>query len=344
MLFSFFLGSLVDLSAKKRSIYILGGLIRIFATLGVLVSIAEGNIQIETLAFFVSVFMMGFSSDMINSVRMVWTKKLLPDIQIKRGNSAYQIIGSTISAVGEFSAGILLEIGFVLSLAVIVFLFLGFSIISFLINVRSENHTPEIREKRVKRHILNELRSIKNNATLMQTLIVGIFLNLPFNMIFVFLVFLVQVYLSLPPLYLGIALLIGSVGSIIGAYLSQNFMGRSIWLMPMSALTGVCLISIGFLPNILFILVILGIMGIFFGAIGVIIGTILMKAVPEDVMAGSMGVFNMLANSTSIYSGFLAGILIILVGVRLGFVVAGATILIVSLLSLRFRGLLGVNL
>ncbi len=288
--------------------------------------------------------MMGFSGDLINSIRMVWTKRLLPDSQMKRGSSAYQIMGTTISAVGEISSGILLEIGFTISLAVIVFLFLGFSIISLAINVVSENPTREPGKVRIKHHFLKELKSIGSNTVFKQTLIIGIFLNLPFNMIFVFLVFLVQVHFALPPLYLGIALLLGSAGSIAGAYLAQRFMKHSFWLVPLSALTGMSLISIGFLPGIYFVLAIMGASGIMFGAVGVIVSTVLLKKVQEGVMAGSMGAFNMLANSTSIYSGFLAGILILFVGVRFGFVIAGTTILIVSLLSLRFKELLNIDL
>lgn len=344
MLLSFLVGAMIDSSTKKKSIFVLGGIIRVFAALGVLVSIIEGIVQLEIFAFFVSVFMMGFSGDLINSIRMVWTKRLLPDSQMKRGSSAYQIMGTTISAVGEISSGILLEIGFTISLAVIVFLFLGFSIISLAINVVSENPTREPGKVRIKHHFLKELKSIGSNTVFKQTLIIGIFLNLPFNMIFVFLVFLVQVHFALPPLYLGIALLLDSAGSIAGAYLAQRFMKHSFWLVPLSALTGMSLISIGFLPGIYFVLAIMGASGIMFGAVGVIVSTVLLKKVQEGVMAGSMGAFNMLANSTSIYSGFLAGILILFVGVRFGFVIAGTTILIVSLLSLRFKELLNIDL
>jgi len=321
LIFSFAVGAFVDSYQNRKLLMVLSSLARVFAPVTLLVSF--GFDWPEGIAILISLcsLIIGFTSDIVNSVTAVWTKTLLSDSVYKKGVSVSQLMMNVSQAVGIVLTGVFLTLGSHLTIYLIQALFFLSLLPLFLIN---PNYEERSQNRKSLLPIVEGFRFIGSSKPLVQLIILGFIANFGGSMIDVLISVDIKQRLGLPAYYLSLVIFAVLVGGIIGSIIGSRLRIRLGTILTSSLiLSGTMLGLIGMLSSPLHMVPLLLLIGLLLGISNVGINTSVLKIVQRDYVARFLGAFNTFAQAITFASGPIAGLLIQISGVEFTFFLVG---------------------
>jgi DHA3 family macrolide efflux protein-like MFS transporter len=337
---SFLVGAYVDRTRSKKELAVAAGLVRAFFLSSILFGFYLHNVIVILLSIYSSGFILGFTSDVLNSIRASWTKEFLTREQYKHGSSVQSVAVSVAEGIGYLSSGIFLAFGFYNSFLVILLVFL----ISILpvIFVRS-SAKPEV--KSTTDSAREGLNFIRGSKPVWQMMSIALIVNMMFGMGGIIFISLVQLKLHLQSYYASVifSALIG--GMIFGSFIAPKLKGKlgNISLI-MFVVMGFLTVSIAFIDNVFIILVPVVLIGIIMGILNVLLSSALLKIVPRELMGRVSGAFNTFSLATTFFSGMVGGAIIELTSVSFSLIIVGAGVLLSTPMWIIFRELYSITL
>jgi len=317
LFFSFLLGAVVDRSSHRKALAGWATGLRVIAPLLVVASMllhSEGSV---IASLFLAAFLVGLTSDLLNSVRASWTKDLLLEGQYVMGSSLASAASSIADAAGYGLAGFFLEVGFGPAFALLAAVYL----ISSLPLVPLRVAEREIAAS--KSDVIEGLRFVKSTPFLLQLIAIGTVLNLVFGMSGVMIASLVQIKFHLPSIYMSALILSLMTGMMAGSAASSGMRGR---VGPKAAilvfLLGIAAAFMAFL-NIYEEPIAALVLGGLIGVLNVMLNAVVLKMVPPELMARVTGAFNTFSLAVTFASGAFGGILISATSVGSSFLIVG---------------------
>ncbi|MEM4058810.1 MAG: MFS transporter [Thermoplasmata archaeon] len=339
LFFSFIVGALIDKSGTKKAITVWTSVGRALSLSTIFFGFYVNNVMLIVIAIYVTGFLIGFTSDILNSVRASWTKQFLSEGQYKSGSSIFQTVSSIAEGAGYIASGLLLALGFLQSFISIFIIFIISLAPLLFMNVEESTESKTAMES-----IIEGLKFIKKSKAIVQIMIIALFTNMIFGMSGILFTALVQIHFKLPAIYVSIVFSIFIVGMVIGSLLAQKVKGR-VGLISISsyAIMGGSIFSVSILNNIFLIFVPGLIIGLFIGIINVVINTAILKILPQNLMARIQGAFNTFSLAATFVSGMLGGLLIQFTSATESFMAIGLLILIISPMWIMFRELSSIR-
>lgn len=339
LFFSFLVGALVDSSAHKKTLAYASSMLRAIFLVSVLLGLRYNSAPMILLSIYASAFMVGFTSDILNSVRSSWTKQLMTESDYKSGMSLNNAVTSLSEGLGYVASGIFLAVGAASSFTalIIVFIFALLPLI-FIKTSEAEARQSALISIREGMSFVSETKSLK------QIMVIGLLVNLVLGMAGIIFTALVKIKFALPPSYISVIFSVFIIGMILGSVLVQNFTGRigKISLL-FFGLIGIMLVLISILNNILLISPFAMAIGVMIGAVNVLIGTGFLKITPVDMMARVDGAFNTFSLSAIFLSGMLGGLIIQLTSISDSILIMGIGVLIATPLWYIFKELYSIS-
>lgn len=340
LFFSFIVGALIDKSGRKKAITVWTSIGRAVSLSTIFFGFYVNNVTLIVIAIYVTGFLIGFTSDILNSVRASWTKKFLNEEQYKSGSSIMQTVSSLAEGAGYIASGLLLALGFLQSFISIFIIFIVSLAPLLLMNVEESTESKTAMES-----IKEGLKFISENKAILQVMIIALLTNMIFGMAGVMFTALVQIHFKLSPIYVSTIFFIFLVGMVIGSMLAQKVRGRvGVISISAYAIIGASLFSVAILNNIFLIFVPGLIIGLFIGIINVVINTAILKILPQNLMARIQGAFNTFSLAATFISGMLGGLLIQFTSSTESFMTIGLLILIISPIWLTFKELSSIKI
>jgi len=219
LLFSFIVGAYLDKQMKVKHIGILAGLIRSLSLLGLVYAFLIQNVFLIVAFGLFSSFILGFTSDVINSMRSLLTKLFLGETQYKTGSSLSNTVYSLSEAVGYSISGVLLTFGYLNSINII---FIIFILAVIPIILLKEKERIDVTDTKLNESIKQGLRFILNEKLLKEKLLLGFIVNFLFGAMALFLISLIHLKLNLSPLFVSMVFLM-----LIGVFLLVLTLGNS---------------------------------------------------------------------------------------------------------------------
>ncbi len=338
---SFIVGSYIDQSRKKRALAISSSIIRPLSIAIAILALVSGNLFAIIASLFFTAFMIGFTSDVLNSIRSSWTKMILSEEEFKRGTSLLETSGSIAIAVGSGVSGVMLLFGFPEAFGLLILIFVAALLPVFFIKTKEDSQVQSSGERKsTKESMLEGLSFIRNTRPVVQMIVLTLFANFLFGTTGVILTALVQKIFELPASYFGALFAVLSVAMIIGSLISSKVRGTVGRLASITFLViGASLAAIAVSRSIYLDFALMFAIGLMIGIINVIAGTAFLKMVPGDMIARVMGSLNTFALGITFVSGAIGGTLIFLTSVTDALIIVGALTCCIALLSVTFRAL-----
>lgn len=333
---SFVFGAYIDKMSTKKNLAIISSLVRAAAMFLLFIPLIFNSQIIRIMAIFSVSFIMGMTSDILNSIRSVWMKQFLVETSYKKGSSLFESMTTIAQAAGYGISGALLILGFHSTIYVLALIF---TVSTFpLATIKDRRDIPINEEKTIKDSISSGLKYIRNSASLKSIIVITLFLNLAFGSVSIFFAYLVDYTFRLPATFYGFLFLIITAGIIVGSVLGSRVRGKIGFhnAILLSAL-GLLFISMGFIPLIYIDFVVVFFMGLMIGVVNVITQTGFLKIIDKDMVARVMGAFSTFALGITFLSGGIGGVLIHFITLKWSFALIGAIIAIVAIISISFR-------
>ena len=341
LIFSFFFGALIDRSRKKKNLAIISTLVRASAIMLILLAIMVHGYFLIIALIYSCVVVTGMMSDILNSIRSVWTKTFLEEEQYQKGTSLSTGFYSMAEGIGFALSGVLLYFGYWDTMFLLAAMFV-ISVIPIIFINEKADEGKTINVTNIGADILDGIRFIRRNRSLTQLIIIMIFANFVIAMVGIGFTFMIEKVLILPAFYLSaifIALSAGiGLGAIPGGYVRGTL---GVVVAPLLSIIGIVFISLIVTKNIFFLMVLVFIIGFAIGAINPAVGTVFIRKVPVEKMARIQGAVNTFALSATFLSGTIAGIIIQFTSINLLFVIIGIATVIVGIAFIFMRDLAG---
>ncbi|MGC8631625.1 MAG: MFS transporter [Thermoprotei archaeon] len=336
LFFSFILGALIDKMSHKKLMALVAGLVRAGSLAAVILSLLVGSAFALIASIYLSALVIGFTSDIMNSVRATWTKEFLSEAQYKSGSSISSSISTLFDAAGYTLSGLILSIDYLNAFLILIAIFLVATAPLLLIN---EGKTLEVPFSPLE-SMKEGLAFIRGHKAIAEAMIAAVIINLVFGMSGVMFAALVQIRFKLPAYYMSILIISVMAGALIGSAGASKIRGRLGYIASSSvAVAGASSLAMGFSSSALIDVLPALIMGIAVGVLTVAMTTAFLKIVPYDMMARVQGGFNTFTLAVTFASGALGGALVALIGARGSFMFVGVFVLISSVLWLGFKDL-----
>ena len=341
LIFSFFFGALIDRSRKKKNLAIISTLVRASAIMLILLAIMVHGYFLIIALIYSCVVVTGMMSDILNSIRSVWTKTFLEEEQYQKGTSLSTGFYSMAEGIGFALSGVLLYFGYWDTMFLLAAMFV-ISVIPIIFINEKADEGKTINVTNIGADILDGIRFIRRNRSLTQLIIIMIFANFVIAMVGIGFTFMIEKVLILPAFYLSaifIALSAGiGLGAIPGGYVRGTL---GVVVAPLLSIIGIVFISLIVTKNIFFLMVLVFIIGFAIGAINPAVGTVFIRKVPVEKMARIQGAVNTFALSATFLSGTIAGIIIQFTSINSLFVIIGIATVIVGIAFIFMRDLAG---
>ncbi len=333
---SFAFGAYIDSMVSKRNIAIISSVLRAIVILGLLVAIMSSSLFLEIVSIYSVAFVVGLTSDILNSARASWTKQFLTDEQYQRGSALMQSVTSLAQAQGFVGAGMLILLG--LEFAVYSFaIILAISALP-LFFLKNESAKFISSEKSISSSIASGLKFIFSSNSLRAIKLLSLVSNLAFGTLGILMAFEVDEKFSLPAIYFTAFFLSLTLGIFAGSALGSKAKGKvGPYTVVMLLLVGAALALIGFLQNMLLAYPISFSIGFILGVTNVLIMTAMVKIVNQEMMGRTMGAINTFAISMTFLSGAIGGVLIRFLTVSGAFYFIGAVLALTAIGPLIFR-------
>ncbi|WP_449462080.1 MFS transporter [Tardisphaera miroshnichenkoae] len=340
LFFSFFLGAIIDKSSHKKGMAIAAAALRSAALIGLLLVDVVGSKLAVVMAIYVAAFVIGLTSDLLNSVRASWTKQFLEEELYKAGSSMSNAVTSFFDAAGYAASGLLLALGYAKTFLALFLVFLA--AIPPLIVIKERG--VAVQESSSLSSVREGMHFIASNRPIIEAMVIAVIINLLFGMTGVMFTALVQLSFKLPAYFMSVLIVCIMGGAALGSMLGSKIKGKlgrisgaSILVAGLSVL-GLAAsqsIYIDFIPSL--------IVGICIGVLNAALMTAFLKIVPYDMMARVQGAFNTFTLAVTFVSGAIGGAFIALLTVKWALVLIGALAVASAPLWVGFKELGGLT-
>ena len=331
---SFLVGAYIDRSPGKKTLAILASLARPSAIVMLFIALLLHSILLLVLLFFSTSILIGFTSDVMNSVRSVWSKRLLNDNTYKKGTSLIQAVTAFAETAGYGIAGTVLVLGFDRSFLSLIVIFAAALLAILPIRAPREivNNSGTVAGS-----VREGMGFIRGNTAIFEILVLALLANFIFGTIGVGLTALVQVDFRLSGIYFGSLLLVFGIAAIFGSILGSKVsgsVGRELTVTLF--LVGLFIGLVGLSPSIFYDYFLMVGTGILIGLVNVAVSTLAIKKVPEGMMARVQGTFSTFGLGMTFLSGTVGGVIIALSSVRIMLGTVCIAAMIIAAMSLTF--------
>ena len=336
LMLSFVFGAIVDRLVSKRALAIVISTLRAFSILALFVAISYSSLILEVLSIYFVAFVIGMSTDVLNSIRSSWTKQFMEESQYQSGVSLLQSITAVAEAVGYAISGLLILLG--LQFAIYSFSLIFAVSIAPLILIKGEKTQNTAQEKDVKTSVREGMKFIFGDTRMRAMVIIIMATNLTIGTVGIFVVYLVEVHFRLSAIYYTSMALSVTIGIIAGSVIGSKAKGKvghySIGtIFPIALL----LFAIGNLSSVYPDYAAILVIGILVGVVNVVVNTAVMRIVGQEMMGRISGAFNTFGISITFVSGAIGGTLIQLLTMRGAFILISVILGAVSFIPLFFR-------
>jgi macrolide resistance protein len=341
LIFSFYFGAIIDRRRKKKNLAIFSTLVRASAILLILIAILVHGYFLIIFLIYSCVVVTGMMSDILNSIRSVWTKEFLEEKQYQKGTSLSAGFYSVAEGIGYALSGILLYLGYSDTVLLLVAVFI-ISLIPIVFIREKADAGKTINNTNIGADILAGIDFIRRNPSLTQLIIIMVFANFVIAMIGIGFTFMIEKVLLLPAFFLSaifIALSSGiGLGAIPGGYMRGTL---GVVVFPLLLIIGLVFISLTGTKNVFILMGLVFVIGLAIGIINPVIGTVFIRKIPLEMMARIEGALNTFALSATFLSGTLAGAIIQLTSINSLFIIIGGATVIVGIAFIFMRDLSG---
>ncbi|MGC8645294.1 MAG: MFS transporter [Thermoplasmata archaeon] len=338
LFFSFIVGALIDRTRRKREIAVLVSVLRAVFLVTVLFGFIVHSLPLILASIYASGFILGLTSDVINSVRATWTKELLTKEEYKPGSSLLSMANYIAEGGGYLLSGVILVLGFYHTFEILIAVF-AVAIIPLLFI--STEFKPE--ETGAMQSLKEGLSFIGKHREIVQLMVIVLILNVAFGMIGIIFISLVQMRFHLPSFFASLVFSMFILGLIIGSGIGTRIRGK---LGPISMfiffVTGALLASVSFMNSIFLVFIPSVIIGLLIGIANVLYSTSMLHIVSQEFMARISGAFNTFSVASAFASGMLGGAIIQLTSVTDSFIVVGLFVVASVALWPFFRKIYGI--
>lgn len=337
---SFVVGALVDRSGRKKFLGVAVSIARPLVIGLMFLALLVHSIYTIAALFFATSILLGFTTDVLNSVRSVWTKQFLTDSTYKKGTSLANSVTYVAEVVGFGVSGILF-LGFS-SAFLILFLIFFIALVS-IVPIRPEREVIAGNQTTTQ-SVMESLGFIRNSRLLIEVLILAMLANFLLGTLGIGMTVYVKNALGLSPLYFSTLLVTLSVAMIVGSVvangLTVNF-GKEVTIT--IAVVGVLVALTGMVPSIYYDYPLMAGIGIAIGFLNVGAGTLVLKKVPMEMMARIQGSFNTIGLGMTFVSGTVGGLIIAFTSSRDMLAIIGIAVIAVAVITIFFRELYSMN-
>ncbi len=333
---SFAFGAYIDGLVSKKNIAIISSILRAAVILALLVAVISSSLILEVVSIYSVAFVVGLTSDILNSARASWTKQFLTDEQYQKGSALMQSVTSLAQSLGFVGAGVLILFG--LEFAIYSFaIILAISALP-LFFLKNESVESISNEESIGSSIASGLKFIFSNNSLRAIILLSLVSNLAFGTLGILMAFEVDEKFALPAIYFTAFFLSLTMGIFAGSALGSKVKGKvGPYTVIMLILVGSALVLIGFVQNMLLSYPISFAIGFILGVTNVLIMTAMVKIVDQEMMGRTMGAINTFAISMTFLSGAIGGVLIRFLTVGGAFYFVGAVLALTAIGPLVFR-------
>ncbi len=333
---SFIFGAYIDKMITKRNLAILASLVRAIGIFILFIPLIYNSEIIRMVAIFSVSFIIGMTSDILNSIRSVWSKQFLVESNYKNGSSFLESVTTIAQAAGFAISGLLLTLGFANTIYIIVLIFTA-SIIP-LVPINDRRDISVSNDQSIRGSIASGLKYIRGSASLKAIIIILLFVNLAFGSVGIFFAYMVDYRFKLPATFYGFLFLALTAGIIVGSISGSRVKGKvGFFNAILLSATGLLFLTIGFVNFIYIDFVVVLLMGFMIGVVNVITQTGFLKIIDKDMVARVMGAISTFALGITFLSGGIGGVLIHLITLKWSFALIGGVVTVVALLSVTFR-------
>jgi hypothetical protein len=286
--------------------------------------------------------MIGFTSDILNSIRASWTKEFLDSEHYKSGTSIQSSLYSIAEGLGYVSSGILISQGM---MGAFIGLFVIFTISVIPIFFIKDLKKIEMIDSGISNTLREGILFIKSHRVVMEIMIISFLANFIFGMAGIIFIVLVQLHFRLPSVFVSLIFGLLMLGIIVGSVYASKIGGKLGFISGINLfIIGTSLFSIYFMNNIFLVLIPDAIIGISIGIINVAIGTAVLKIIPQNMMARIQGAFSTFSVAIVSLSGMIGGIIVQITGYEGSFLLLGFVMIIMSPLSILFKGMMSLRI
>ena len=332
---SFALGAVIDRSERKKGLAIAAASLRSAALAGLVLAALSASKLIILMAIYLAAFVIGLTSDLLNSVRAAWIKEFLTEDQYKTGSGISNAAESIADAGGYAISGALLSLGYVPAFLALAVIFLAS--IPPLMSIAEEG-VP------VKDSSWSSLKEgahfIASNKALVEAMGIALITNMVFGMSGVVFAALVQLSFGLPAYFMSALIVCIMAGVGLGSMLGSKVKGRLTYIGGISMLlSGLSVVIMAFTPSVYLDFFPSIVAGICIGVLNAAFMAAFLKIIPFEMMARAQGAFNTFALAATFLSGTVGGVLIAALTVKWAIVFIGGMAALSSMLWLSFREL-----
>ena len=336
LFFSFILGAYVDRLATKKGLAILVSLARVLSIFGLFIALLVKGLLIETLSIYFVAFVIGLSTDVMNSTSASWTKQFLGSQQYKSGVSLSQSLGAVAEGVGYALSGVFLILG--LNFAVYSFAVVFSVAIIPILLMKDERTTIVSSESNMNSSVRKGLEYVFKDKRLRGLVMIVLAINLALGTLGIFMAFLIQDQFKLSAIYFTTLALSLTAGVILGSVLGSTAKGKlGLYSIGTILPIGFLLFLVGIIRSVFPDFAITFVIGVLIGVINVVINTAILKIVDQEMMGRVSGVIKTFGISLTFLSGTIGGILIQVLTLQGGFYLIGAIVCIISFTPVAFR-------
>jgi len=339
---SFIVGAYVDRISRKKILAVSASFLRSGSMIFIFASIMLRNDFLILISIYFSAFMIGFTSDILNSIRASWTKEFLDSEHYKSGTSIQSSLYSIAEGLGYVSSGILISQGM---MGAFLGLFLIFTISVIPIFFIKDLKKIEMIDYGISNTLREGILFIKSHRVVMEIMIISFLANFIFGMAGIIFIVLVQLHFRLPSVFVSLIFGLLMLGIIVGSVYASKIGGKLGFISGINLfIIGTSLFSIYFMNNIFLVLIPDAIIGISIGIINVAIGTAVLKIIPQNMMARIQGAFSTFSVAVVSLSGMIGGIIVQITGYEGSFLLLGFVMIIMSPLSILFKGMMSLRI
>ncbi|MGC8608951.1 MAG: MFS transporter [Thermoplasmata archaeon] len=333
LILSFIVGAYVDRIWNKKAVAMAAALLRFALICLILIADLTRITVIIVLTIYFSTFLIGFTSDILDSIRASWTKAFLTEDFYKRGTSEISSVTMAAQAIGFIVSGVIISTG-VYNSFMILSVILLISVFP-LIPVKHSNYGGS---GSVKEYVKAGLKLAWKDKRIREIIIMGLIGNFIIGMAGIMFISLVQIGFRLPGIFVSLLFGLLVFGMAGGSIAGQKISGK-IGLISIVSYTviGLSLFSISFLNSIFLTMIPAFFAGLSMGIGGVAVNTAIMRIVPSEMMARIQGSFNTFGIAASSFSSIIGGTLYEFLGQSWGFAVLGISMIMVNILILLFK-------
>lgn len=333
---SFVFGAYVDSIASKKNLAILVSVGRVASMFGLFIALHYNNLILEVVSIYSVAFVLGLTTDVMDSISSAWTKQFLTEDTYKKGTSSLRSATSLAQGAGYAISGGIILLGIAPAIVGFAVIF-GVSTIPLFV-VKNDRTTEVSEDSGLHSSMINGIRYIFHDSRLKAMILITLVVNLAFGMVAIFFAVLVEQSFSLPAIYFTTLYFSLTAGIFVGSVLGGKVSGKlGFYTVLTVSIIGALVFLVGFISSIFLDYPVSFLMGLVIGVINVLVMAALVKFVDQTMMARVMGALKTFAISLTFISGAVGGLIITLIGVSNAFYLIGTVIFIAAFIPLAFR-------